>query len=141
MKTEISAGGVIVRPGTSDWEVLLLKDMNGNWTFPKGMIEPGEPLSRTAVREIQEEVGLSQLRMITELPVIHYYYKRENKLIYKTVHYFLFQTEGDEHPVPQTEEGISEILWMPLSQAIDRVGYPETNRGILNLAAQKLKHI
>ncbi len=35
MKKEISAGGVIVRKKARGWEVLLIKDMKSNWTFPK----------------------------------------------------------------------------------------------------------
>lgn len=131
MKKEISAGGIIVRNQGKAWEVLLIKDMNGKWTFPKGLIEPGEPISKTAVREISEEVGLTDINIMKELQPIHYYYRREKNLVYKTVHYFLFRTEGKETPEPQTEEGISETIWKPIPEAISIIGYPETNRPLL----------
>lgn len=44
----------------SDGRVLLIRRSdNGNWTMPGGAQDPGESLSRTAVRETQEETGIT----------------------------------------------------------------------------------
>ena len=104
MKTEISAGGIIVRYRNNTWEVVVLRDMNNSWTFPKGKIEKGEILEKTARREIEEEIGLHNLTFITKLPVIQYTYG----IINKTVHYFLFESTNDEPLINQTEEGIHD---------------------------------
>jgi len=76
MKTEISAGGVVVRKKKGEWQVLLIRDMNDTWTFPKGKIEKGETRKSAATREIKEEVGLTAIRYIAPAKVIHYFYKR-----------------------------------------------------------------
>ncbi len=130
MKTELSAGGIIVRKNGASWDVLLLKDMNDNWTFPKGLVEKGENAVFAAKREIAEEVGISDVSLISPLTPIHYMYKR-NGLISKTVQYFLFSTEGKEIPKGQKEEGVSEVRWVPLDEALTIIGYPKTNKQLL----------
>ncbi|KKW10495.1 MAG: hypothetical protein UY49_C0021G0009 [Microgenomates group bacterium GW2011_GWC1_49_7] len=45
MKTEVSAGGIVVRKRMRIWEVLVIRDMNDVWTFPKGLVEKGEKLA------------------------------------------------------------------------------------------------
>jgi 8-oxo-dGTP pyrophosphatase MutT (NUDIX family) len=53
-----------VRPSASafvqkDGAVLLIcRSDNGNWSLPGGAHDPGETLSRTAVRETKEETGI-----------------------------------------------------------------------------------
>jgi len=50
------AGGVVFN-GAGD--VLLLRHQSGSWVFPKGHIEPGEAPLQTALREIEEEAGVT----------------------------------------------------------------------------------
>lgn len=130
MKTEISAGGIVVRLKPGRWEVLLLQDMNDTWTFPKGKIGIGEDIEDAARREIREEVGLRDIKMLSKLPVIRYMYRR-NGLIGKTVQYYIFQSIGNETLVSQTEEGIHDATWMPLDRAERIIGYPKTNKALL----------
>lgn len=130
MKRERSAGGIIVRKIGESWEVLLCKDMNGNWTFPKGLVEKGEDAVTCAKREIAEEVGMTNITLLKSLTPIRYLYQR-NGLIGKTVQYFLFTFDGNEVPKGQKEEGISEVEWKPLAEAIKAIGYPKTNRKLL----------
>src|SRR3989337_1563457 len=67
MKTErqISAGGVIVRTpplskgGDRGVEIALIAVKGGAvWCLPKGRVEEGENIARTAHREVKEETGL-----------------------------------------------------------------------------------
>lgn len=39
-------------------EVLLIRQRDGNWVFPKGHIDPGEDPVSAAVREVEEEAGI-----------------------------------------------------------------------------------
>ena len=138
MKTEISAGGVVVRKFREHHQVLLIKDMNNNWTFPKGIIENNEEAGEAAKREIMEETGLSSVTLIAHLSPIHYIYRR-NGLIQKTVYYFLFRTTSIRKTLtPQRAEGISDARWMTLNSAVSKVGYPETNRSLLAQVKQLL---
>ena len=67
MPARVSAGLVVYRLREWRCEVFLAhpggplfahKD-NGYWTIPKGEIEPGEDLLAAALREFQEEIGIS----------------------------------------------------------------------------------
>lgn len=131
MKYETSAGGVIIKSNNNQIEVLLLKDKNGNWTFPKGLIENGENREKTAVREIGEEVGITDLKLLTSLTPIEYFYKWEGNLVKKKVYYYVFQTRGKETPKPQREEGVMEVKWFSLEEAEKVIGYSKTNKPLL----------
>ena len=132
-KTEISflhAGGGCVQ---NEYGAYLLIFRNGKWDLPKGTQENGETLSATALREVQEECGLSSLtlgRFIAR--TIHSYwnvdiidYETENKskepvlkkLIFKKTHWYHIFTPGQPQPTPQTEEGIEQCIWCSLDQA------------------------
>lgn len=137
MNKEISAGGVIVHKTPKGTVVLVMKDLKGMWTFPKGKIEDGEELASTATREIAEEVGLKRLKLISPLKPTSYWYFR-GKPIRKTVHYFLFVSATLQKPVVQTEEGITEAKWVPFEEAASLIGYPKTNKPLLREAASKL---
>jgi len=126
-QTEVSAGGLIIRNHNNVWQILLIRDMNDNWTFPKGFIETGEQLEEAARREIQEEVGLNRgLLMMKQLSPITYTFRRKVE-VHKTVYYFLFLYKGNEDVHGQTEEGISDVLWIPLNLANKKISYPKTN--------------
>lgn len=57
-----SAGVVVVRRGSAGWRCLVLRAYR-NWDFPKGLCEPGETPLQTALREVAEEAGLTDLRL------------------------------------------------------------------------------
>jgi len=62
MPVEKSAGAVVFyREPDGKIKYLLLKHRAGHWKFPKGLIEKGEKLEETALRECQEETGLDEL--------------------------------------------------------------------------------
>jgi len=130
MKLEISAGGIVVRKTTHGWEVLLIQDMNDALTFPKGHLEKDETHEIAAAREIWEEVGLSQLKLLRSLLPVRYTFKK-NGVIKKTVHYFLFECTKPQKLVNQTAEGIHNAAWMRIDEALSIIGYPETNKPLL----------
>ena len=54
LKKEKSCGCVIIEND----KVLLIKQIQGNWGFPKGHMEVGETEVETAIREVKEETNL-----------------------------------------------------------------------------------
>lgn len=103
-----AAGGVIQ---TSDDRYLLIH-RRGYLDLPKGKIDPGETPIVTAIREIEEETGLTDLELVSPLsPTYHIYSLAENWILKKT-HWFHF-TLAKEQPLRlQTEEDIDEGKWM-----------------------------
>ncbi|SFJ09225.1 NUDIX hydrolase [Thermoflavimicrobium dichotomicum] len=112
---EISAGGVVYRKRDGQIEILLIRDRFGYISLPKGKIEAGESDEETALREIQEETGISG-RVVEKLLTIQYDYEHEKKgLIHKEVNYFLVEAlEGKE--TPQIEE-IDMVAWYSPEEA------------------------
>ncbi len=133
MKTEVSAGGVVVCKFRNSWQVLVMKDMNDTWTFPKGLIEKNESPKHAAVREVAEEVGLHHLTFARKLSDIEYFYKK-NGLIHKSVHYYLFISKSRQPLRCQKEEGIREAGWVAFDKAVLRIGYRKTNVALLEKA-------
>lgn len=140
MKQEISAGGVVFFAHNADFPVLALFDMNHNWTFPKGIVDPGETFEQAAAREIGEETGITRIKLLAPLKTVTYTFTR-NEPINKTVHYFLFASESNEEPVNQIAEGISAVRWIPYKQLQQEIGYKQTNLPILDLAYRKFKNL
>jgi len=120
---EISSGGIIIKKHGSKIRVLLIKDPYGKWTWPKGKIEKGETLLEAAKREIEEETGLKSIKSISKLGRINYYYRRKN-LIYKTVHFYLFEYVGKE-PISIAKDEIDDGRWFSDKDALSVVGYEE----------------
>lgn len=61
MRTAKRAAGVVVlRHLEGQWHCLVLRAYR-NWDFPKGRPDPGETPLQTALRETEEETGLSGL--------------------------------------------------------------------------------
>ncbi len=56
----LSAGVVVVRYFDGEPKFLLLRAFN-YWDFPKGLLDPGEEPLAAAVREVEEETGLTKL--------------------------------------------------------------------------------
>lgn len=141
MRFETSAGGLIIATKNDVTHILLIKDKSGNWTFPKGLIESGEDSETTAKREIEEEVGVRQLKFLSRLTPIEYFYRWEGALTKKKVYYYLFQNGGNENLKPQRDEGIMDVKWFPLSKTGDLIGYKKTNKPILEEAQKKLAEL
>jgi ADP-ribose pyrophosphatase YjhB (NUDIX family) len=103
--------------------VLLIEDAYGKWGLPKGHPESGETLRDTALREVSEETGLSDLELGPELLTIDWRFRSHDAHVHKFATFFLmFSAHGD--PVPQHAEGIREAQWVPLERAHERISYP-----------------
>ncbi len=138
MKTEISAGGVVYRRRDGQLEIQLIEDRFGRMTLAKGKMEPGETVEQTALREIQEETGITG-RLTDHLNVISYLYEHAQLgKVQKEVHYYL--VEADDGRLKAQVEEITGVAWYePLVawQLQQDSGYGN-NDEVLRLAFRKL---
>ena len=102
-----AAGGLVLN---SNQEILCIKRL-GKWDLPKGKIEKDEDIREAAIREVAEECNVNDCTIEKELiTTFHIYYINE-KPILKSTHWFLMHSLSNEKLIPQTEEGIEEVVW------------------------------
>lgn len=132
-----SSGGVIFRKSEDHFDVGLIATKNRTvWTLPKGIIDKDESPEMAAVREIQEETGLTG-SIIDKLGEKSYwfYLKDENAKCKKTVTYFLLKHVSGETNNFSWE--VDEAGWFPLDEAINMLNY-KSDKEILIKANEKL---
>jgi ADP-ribose pyrophosphatase YjhB (NUDIX family) len=134
-KVERSAGGVVLREIGGVTQALVIRDPYLNWGLPKGHLEENETPAQAALREVAEETGLTDLRLGPELVTIDWYFRARGAQIHKfTTFYLMYSDSGD--PVPEKGEGISECLWVVLSEADQKITYD--NAGEVMKVAQRV---
>ncbi|HEY4349395.1 MAG TPA: NUDIX hydrolase [Gaiellaceae bacterium] len=117
-----AAGGVVLRAGN----VLLVHRAHyGDWTLPKGKLDPGETWEDAARREVEEETGL-RCEPGEEVGRTYYVDGRGRD---KEVRYF--RMVADSEPFAQNE--VDEIRWIPLEQAGDLLSYPHDRELVAGL--------
>ncbi|SCY03910.1 NUDIX hydrolase [Flavobacterium caeni] len=107
------AGGGLVYNQNGD---VLFIFRNGKWDLPKGGIEKNEEIEFTALREVQEETGVSKLKLGRKLQKTYHIFKRNGKYKLKVTHWFEMTTTFQGTPQPQAEEGIEKVAWLNPSQ-------------------------
>jgi 8-oxo-dGTP pyrophosphatase MutT (NUDIX family) len=136
---EVSAGGVVYRRVDDGIEVVLAsrRTRRGElaWGLAKGGIEDGESHEEAAVREVQEETGLTA-EIEASLGETKYFYVWEDTRIRKTVHFFLMRHTGGD-PADHDDE-MEEIRWFPLERAMKRAAY-RGEREVIGRAAELLR--
>ena len=142
MNKEFSYGAVIYKKIDEHTLFLLVySNRNKTWGFPKGHIEPDETTENAALREIKEETGLTQLRIIDGFRQENIYSTLSNRGQYKgqpiEKHsiYFLCETAQTSIVVDQHE--ISDYRWVELEEAESFLTF-ESLRVILRNAKQFL---
>ena len=107
-----AAGGKVLNTKN---EVLLINRF-GKWDLPKGKLEKGETIESCAIREVEEECGISGLQIINELETTYHIYKEKNQVILKVTYWFLMKTDVKGILIPQTEEGIETVVFKTKEQ-------------------------
>lgn len=105
-----AAGGLVI----NEKRVLMIKRF-GFWDLPKGKREDGEKVALCAVREVQEECGLTDnLTIIKALEPTYHVYEYKGVSVLKKTHWFHMETVFSKELIPQVEEGITECSWVQL---------------------------
>ena len=84
---------------------------NDKWDLPKGRVEKGEKIKETAVREVQEECGISNVIVHEFLITTHHIFYYNEKIKLKETHWFHMKLNNREILTPQLEEGITDAVF------------------------------
>ena len=85
---------------------------NGKWDLPKGGIEKGELIEDTAIREVEEETGVTGLTITGKLQKTYHIFKRNGRYKLKITHWYEMKTDYEGTPTGQVEEGIEKVAWL-----------------------------
>tara|TARA_B110000008_G_scaffold212118_1_gene211052 strand:- start:2682 stop:3152 length:471 start_codon:yes stop_codon:yes gene_type:complete len=91
---------------------LLMIFRNGKWDLPKGKLEEGENIKECAIREVEEECGISGLSISRPLQDTYHVYELNAQKILKRTYWFEMKTDFKGNLTPQTEEGITKVCWV-----------------------------
>jgi 8-oxo-dGTP pyrophosphatase MutT (NUDIX family) len=122
-----AAGGIV----KNEDGACLFIFRRGKWDLPKGKIgvQPvkSEPVpafeeykeqvmekesdDRAAIREVMEETGLHNVRIIRELAPTYHIYRQKRKWILKPTIWFEMYASKDQELIPEEKEDISDVRW------------------------------
>jgi len=129
-KMVIAAGGLVVNAQN---ELLFIR-RNEHWDLPKGHVEIEETCSIAALREVTEECAVSALKIVEELTISYHIYYENGSFKLKKTHWFLMNTNSNEKPIPQKEEGITMAKYISLENLQEY--YPEMYGNIKDIVRE-----
>lgn len=109
---EVNAGGGLVSNRRGDY---LLISRNGLWDLPKGHQEPGEDIRTTALREVMEETGVSELQSGRLICVTDHCYRRDGIWHLKHTWWYEMLYTNPTDLTPQRDEDIAKAAWVAKS--------------------------
>ncbi len=120
MPSEKSCGAVIFKQNAQR-KYLLLHYERGHWDFVKGHVEKNETEKETALRETEEEVGITDLNFVDGYRErITYYYKRSGRTVFKEVIFYLLESKTEAVHLSREHVGFD---WLSYARAYDRLAY------------------
>lgn len=146
MEREFSAGGVVLRKMRGRWFLAVIEphmdrpkkpakkstktssaDPHPVTALPKGAIDKGETPEQTALREVQEETGLTAA-LVHKLADIKYVYVRnwgDHARVFKIVSFYLllYRSGKLDNIAPEMRVEVKKAFWIPLDEAPKALSY------------------
>jgi 8-oxo-dGTP pyrophosphatase MutT (NUDIX family) len=156
MVREFSAGGVVLRRMSGEWQIAAIEPQKEGsapargrriprkvvLALPKGLVDEGEKPDQTAIREVQEETGITA-SLITKLADIRYVYVRswgDRERVFKVVSFYLlrYQSGRIDDVTPEMRVEVRRALWLPIEEAPKKLAY-SGERQVVKKAQEYLK--
>ena len=110
-----AAGGILWRSTAQGPQLAVVhRTRQGDWTLPKGKLEPGERWEEAALREVREETGY--FAELASFATLSFYTSRRGP---KLVLYWHMVAAGESAP-PDVSE-VDEVAWLSPSDAARRI--------------------
>ena len=112
---------------------------SGHWEFPKGHIEGKESEEETVMREIAEETGIEDIKIIPRFKKYIKYFFRQYKenvseadrkagktpWVFKLVAFFIAETKTKEVKISSEHIG---FIWLPIEEAIKKTTFKNSKK-------------
>jgi len=132
----ISAGGIVIKVVEGKPHVLLIifPDDNG-LGFPKGHVKEEESYEDTALREVTEETGLKNLKVIKKLGVVtRPTVEDDGTKVEKDIHLYLMKANDYNH-----SEADENYDWFEIEEAINKMGFPQEAEFLKSIKSELIK--
>jgi 8-oxo-dGTP pyrophosphatase MutT (NUDIX family) len=127
---KISCGGVLLDL-KGDLKICLVKKLSREeWLLPKGGIKEDEDLTEAGKREVQEETGYTDIKIVDNTPVSRITIYPDNMTI-KTIYYFVFKlcSAVQNTNLQDVGEGL-QPEWFTVEEAISIVKHDDQKDAI-----------
>lgn len=135
MKKQVSAGIVVYYLENGEPEYLLLQYTAGHWDLAKGKLEAGETNKQAAIRELQEETGISKIEIHDgfEESLAYNFRDYTGQFIEKTVHFFVGRVFKKEVVILSKEH--KGYIWLPFKEAVEKLTYQNAKNVLIKADA------
>ncbi len=123
-RTIEAAGGVVEQDGLI---AVVHRPRYDDWSLPKGKLDKNESSERAALREVQEETGLS-FQLVEELDPVSY---TDNRGRPKNVRYWRMKVLSGEFEV---NDEVDELRWLAKADALELLSYEHDRELVAALA-------
>lgn len=154
MPREKSAGAIIFRKDSGNIYYLLLHyapsepGKRGQWGFAKGHVEERETEEETARREIFEETGIKDLKIIPGFKELEKYFfrrsyglkgeaKKKAPWVFKLVTFFIAETKTEEIKISSEHTG---FLWLTIDEAVKKTTFKNSKKLLREASDYIVKH-
>lgn len=133
--------GVIVVLKEKENKFLILEHndtKDDNWSFPKGHWEGDEKPKETAMRELKEETGITEIELL-DIPLIHEEYEisHHDEKRLKVNEYFIGFVKGKEVKIDGIE--LRSFKWATYEEALNTFKYGDRKQ-VLRKAQKYLEN-
>jgi len=134
----VGIGAVIVCNGKILLEKRKSEPGKGKWSIPGGLVELGETVEQTVMREIREETGL-EVEKPELIDVVDYIIADEDSRVkyhFVMIDYFVKLKGG----TLKAADDAAELRWVPLSE-VEKYDLTKTFREFFKRNKQKLEKV
>lgn len=127
MKNDQSMGVIVFFQFPRSVKYLIIKHKKGHWSFPKGHAEKGETKLETALRELEEETGVTKIQLIKKSVLLKEAYKFTNGKgvkILKKVDYFIAEAKNKKVKIDYKE--VTNFKWCTYKVGLEKITFEES---------------